>query len=177
MLSPESRRNNKLLQLPTLMFCSLRNNEKNAFYSNKVVFICWVDYALEGSTFTLSKCDFSRMFHTERSWQTYRFTIVIVSGRQDLQAHFLWPVLKRKAFLLRLNTGSSFLQSAFWIWIAKRVSLVHECSVFLQCCITLGPARQFSFTDSDLQIQNYKNEVQLKLKLHKLTMENWIVTQ
>ena len=35
-------------------------------------FLCWVDYALEGSTFSLSKCDFSgdfsRMFHTERSW-------------------------------------------------------------------------------------------------------------
>ena len=34
-------------------------------------FFCWVDYALEGSTFSLSKCDFSgdfsRMFHTERS--------------------------------------------------------------------------------------------------------------
>ena len=30
-------------------------------------FLCWVDYALEGSTFSLSKCDFSRMFHTERS--------------------------------------------------------------------------------------------------------------
>ena len=29
--------------------------------------ICWVDYALEGSAFLLSKCDFSRMFHTERS--------------------------------------------------------------------------------------------------------------
>ena len=27
-------------------------------------------------------------------------------------------------------------------------------------------------TDSDLQIQNYKNEVQLKLKLHQRTMEN-----
>ena len=33
-------------------------------------FLCWVDYALEGSTFSLSKCDFSRMFHTERSWHT-----------------------------------------------------------------------------------------------------------
>ena len=40
--------------------------------------------ALEGSTFWLSKCDLSRMFYTERSWHTYRFTVVIVSGRQDL---------------------------------------------------------------------------------------------
>ena len=47
-------------------------------------FFCWVDYALEGSTFSLSKCDFSRLFHTERSWHTYRLTAVFVSGRQDL---------------------------------------------------------------------------------------------
>ena len=40
---------------------------QNAAYSNKVVFICWVDYGLEGSAFILSKCYFSRMFHTERS--------------------------------------------------------------------------------------------------------------
>ena len=32
-------------------------------------FSLWrVDYALEGSMFWLSKCDFSRLFHTERSW-------------------------------------------------------------------------------------------------------------
>ena len=56
---------------------------ENVAYSNKVFFLCWVDYTLEGSTFLLGKCDFSRMFHTERSWHTYRFTVVIVSGRQD----------------------------------------------------------------------------------------------
>ena len=33
-------------------------------------FLYWVDYDLEGSTFSLSKCDFSRLFHTERSWHT-----------------------------------------------------------------------------------------------------------
>ena len=47
-------------------------------------FLCWVDYALEGSTFSSSKSDFSRLFHTERSLHTYRFTVVFVSGRQDL---------------------------------------------------------------------------------------------
>ena len=47
-------------------------------------FLCWVDYALEGSTFSLSKCDFSHLFHTERSWHTYQFTVVFISGRQDL---------------------------------------------------------------------------------------------
>ena len=47
-------------------------------------FLSWVDYAWEGSTFSLSKCDFSRLFLTERSWHTYRFTVVFVSGQQDL---------------------------------------------------------------------------------------------
>ena len=47
-------------------------------------FLCWADYALEGSTFSLGKCDFSRLFHTENSCFTYRFTVVFVSGRQDL---------------------------------------------------------------------------------------------
>ena len=31
-------------------------------------FFFWVNYALEGSMFWLSKCDFSRLFHTGRSW-------------------------------------------------------------------------------------------------------------
>ena len=44
----------------------------------------WVGYALEGSTLSLRKCDFSRLFHTERSWHTYGFTVTFVSGRQDL---------------------------------------------------------------------------------------------
>ena len=63
-------------------------------------FPCWVDYALEGSTFSLNKCYFSRLFHTERSLHTYRFIVVFVSGRKDLplvREHFLWPLLKRKA--------------------------------------------------------------------------------
>ena len=33
-------------------------------------------------------------------------------------------------------------------------------------------AERYISTDSDVQIQNYKNEVQLKLKLHLLSMEN-----
>ena len=114
---------------------------------------------------------------------------------------------------VKLNKGFYFLQSAFWIWITKLFSLVRECNVFLQCCITLslilrrrrslavpslpslrelrvGTANDFGrlrirlyhpgpsswvffagcwiITDNDLQIQNYKNEVQLKLKLHQL---------
>ena len=49
-------------------------------------FLCWVDYALEGSTFSLSKRDFSRLFHTERSWHTYRLNVVFDSGQQDLSS-------------------------------------------------------------------------------------------
>ena len=39
---------------------------QNAAYSNKVVFICWVDYALEGSAFILSKCYFSPMCYAAK---------------------------------------------------------------------------------------------------------------
>ena len=56
----------------------------------------------------------SRLFHIERSWYTYRFTVVFVSGRQDFlsdaRAHSL-------NFLLRPSKGSIFLRSAFWISI------------------------------------------------------------
>ena len=49
-------------------------------------FFFWrVDYALEGSMFWLSKCDFSRLFHTERSWHAYWFSVVFwISGLHDL---------------------------------------------------------------------------------------------
>ena len=43
---------------------------QNAACSNVVFFFWRVDYALEGSMFWLSKCDFSPLFHTERSWHT-----------------------------------------------------------------------------------------------------------
>ena len=80
-------------------------------------FVCWVDYALEGSTFSLNRCDFSRLFHTERSWHTYRFTVVFASGRQDLPSDpraFCLTSFEAKSVLLRLNKGLTFFQSAFW---------------------------------------------------------------
>ena len=61
--------------------------------------------------FLLSKCDFSRLFHTERSWHTYRFTVVFVSGRQDLPPD-------ERAFSLTLF---------FFIIIGCRVGSVLSC--------------------------------------------------
>ena len=53
------------------------------------------------------------------------------------------PAWRRWRNVKTTYKGLTFLQSAFWIWITKRFSLVRECNVFLQCCIlTLGPARQ-----------------------------------
>ena len=52
---------------------------QNALCSSKFFCLCWVDYTLEGSIFSPRKCAFSRLFHTARSWHTYRFTVV--SGR------------------------------------------------------------------------------------------------
>ena len=64
---------------PTFTSC------QSAARSNTFSFsLCWVHYAREGSKFSLSRCDFSRLCHTKRSWHTYRCTVVFVSGRQDL---------------------------------------------------------------------------------------------
>ena len=48
--------------------------------------LCWVNYALEGSTFSLSKRDFSPevVSHWQVMAYTYQFTMVFVSVRQDL---------------------------------------------------------------------------------------------
>ena len=76
-------------------------------------FLCYVDYALEGSTFLLG-----HLFYTERSLHTYRFTVVFVSGRQDLPFDtraFSLTSFEASSLLLRLNEGCNFLQSAFWI--------------------------------------------------------------
>ena len=66
-------------------------------------FLCWVDYVPEGSTFSLSKFDFGRLYHTEMSWNKYRFTLVFVSGRQDFPSHaralFFFDLKKVKLFI------------------------------------------------------------------------------
>ena len=80
---------------------------------------------------------------TLRGHSTHRFTAVFVFGQQELpsaERAFSLTSFEAWSFLLRLNKGLSFLQSAFWIWITKRFSLVREWNVFLQCCITLDPA-------------------------------------
>ena len=53
---------------------------QNAACFNNIFCSCWVDYAMEGSTL-LSKCDCRRLFHTERSWHTYRIKGVFLVGR------------------------------------------------------------------------------------------------
>ena len=103
---------------------------QNAARSNKVFFLCWVDNDLEGCTFSLSNCDFSRLFHTERSWHTSIYC-GFVSGLKDFpsnaRAFSVTSAFEASSILLRLNKGSKFLQSAFWIWITKRFLLVREC--------------------------------------------------
>ena len=47
---------------------------------------CRVDYALEGSTFFMSKCDLSRLFHTERPGGV-RTTIAKHHGRYSKSDH------------------------------------------------------------------------------------------
>ena len=91
-------------------------------------FLLRVDYALEGSTFWLSKlCDFCRLFHVERSWHAYWFSEVIASGRHDWR-FALWcqsiffDLIETLSSSLRLNKSFrlfNFLQSPSLIWIAE----------------------------------------------------------
>ena len=57
-------------------------------------FRCWIHYAPEGSTFSLSKCDFSRLFYTKRLWHTYRFTVAfnLWITRSVLRNKLLWAL-------------------------------------------------------------------------------------
>ena len=50
----------------------------------KFFFLSWVDYALEGSTANVILAGILATCFTLRGHDTYRFTVVIVSGRQDL---------------------------------------------------------------------------------------------
>ena len=58
-------------------------------------------------TFCLSRCDFCRLFHTERS--CYAFSeVIVVSGRHDLSFNaraFPLTSLQMQCFSLRLNKG------------------------------------------------------------------------
>ena len=62
---------------------------------------CWVDYALEGSTFPLSNVILAACF-TLRGHGTHIVLLwfLFLVGRicPLMQEHFLWPLLKRKAF-------------------------------------------------------------------------------
>ena len=46
----------------------------------KFFFLCWVDYALEGSTANVILAGILAACFTLRGHDTYRFTVVIVSG-------------------------------------------------------------------------------------------------
>ena len=73
---------------------------QNAACSNTFFFLA-SRCSLEGSMFWQSKCDFSRLFHTERSWHAYWFSVVfeflVFMICPLIQERFLWPLLKRKA--------------------------------------------------------------------------------
>ena len=100
-------------------------------------FFLWqVDYTWR-KTFWLSKCDFCRLFHAERSWHAFS-AVIVVCGRHDLldlsfnARAFLSPLLKCNASQsFRLNKGFrlfNFLLSASWTrTIISDFLLVREC--------------------------------------------------
>ena len=73
-------RKEKVKAISTLVFrtwFARSTKTYTTFTSCQYVFFFWrVDHALEGSMLWLSKCDFSRLFPTERSWHAYWFSIV-----------------------------------------------------------------------------------------------------
>ena len=93
-----------ILQVPTYVLCFYQHvfiigiilspterllpHTKMLLVPIKPFFLCWVHYDLEGYTFSLSNCDFSRLFHTKRSWHTYWFTVVFVSGLKDFPSNY-----------------------------------------------------------------------------------------
>ena len=113
---------------------------QNAACSNE--FFLWrVDYTWR-KTFWLSKCDFCRLFHTERSWHAFS-AVIVVSGRHDLPFDaraFPLTSFEMQCSSLPLNKGFrlfNFLQSASWIRIIiSDFLLVRECDGFLRCFVT-----------------------------------------
>ena len=66
-----------------------------------------VDYALKGSKFWFNKCDFCRLFHTERPWHAYWFSVGFVSGQCKTQTADCGPGVKwRLSVECRLQTES-----------------------------------------------------------------------
>ena len=118
-------RKEKVKAISTLVFrtwFARSTKTYTTFTSCQYVFFFWrVDHALEGSMLWLSKCDFSRLFPTERSWHAYWFSMVFeflvsmicpfpasrglssweTSASREIcplmQQRFLWPLLRRKA--------------------------------------------------------------------------------
>ena len=152
---------------------------QNGACSNEY-FLLQVDYALEGSTFWLSKlCVFCHLFHAEMSWHAYCFSVVIVSVWHD----WWFAVWCKSIFLtsfetlsssLQLNKGFrlfNFLRSPFLIYW-KWFSFDREWDGFLQMFCHAGPGSLVFLQDvkvSRMVIHRSKFQrmalLQLKLKL------------
>ena len=79
-----------------------------------VWFFFWrVDYALEGSMCWLSKCDFSRLFHTERSWHGYWFSVVFV-----FLVSMICLLMQQRFFIFFFT---SFEAWSSFLWLNKAV--------------------------------------------------------
>ena len=76
-------RKEKVKAISTLVFrtwFARSTKTYTTFTSCQYVFFFWrVDHALEGSMLWLSKCDFSRLFPTERSWHAYWFALSLLA--------------------------------------------------------------------------------------------------
>ena len=120
--------------------------------------------------------DLTSLFHTERSWHAYWFSVGFVSGRQD------WPSDANLTLFFGLNKGFSlfnFLQSASWIWITKSDFLLFA-NVMVSCNVLTSWANnlecQMNLMGLVCVLSNWRNKFQIKCSerrvfLHDLSLE------
>ena len=107
-----------------LTFTSCQNTaSSNTFFFSGGEIMLW----------RVSKCDFSHLCYTERSWHTHWFPVVseILVGMicPLMQEHFLWPLSKRKA----LSCGSTRKAFRSFIFV-QSVSGSEQLSDFRPVC-------------------------------------------
>ena len=177
------RKLRRVFRLPTSNF---RSNKKrsyayttftlfqNAACSSNVFSFCRVDYALEGSTFFMSKCDLSRLFHTERPGGV-RTTIAKHHGRYSKSDHLCqdgveWTSRLRSEYSFNyaaeiydfaLNLFRKLLKNKVCRILREKNRLIPSmsvlwCVLFVITCILFATGREKSAQNRFVQCFSYE---------------------
>ena len=96
---------------------------QNAACANILFFICWVDYALEGSTFSLSKCDFLSCAHYFQAPATQ--ASLTYKAREKRPGHEVAFSAYSRKTLLRVNRVKRRLN--YWAELLFLSNRIFEC--------------------------------------------------